>query len=144
MSRNPWLVQAIPFGSRFSPDLLKRQRLRPICYADIQYWRYAWLYRCWWVSSLDDRSNTSNAKHLSPSFKYWIWIFKYWELEFKLISSVIQYWKFWPIIRRWWLSQKGSNASRVLERMWQNRVGVDRGILIWTRSKGNIYIVEVC
>ena len=69
VSRNPWQVQAIPFGSRFSQDLLKEQRLRLICYADIQYWRYVVLYRCWWVSSLDDRSNTSNAKHLSPSFK---------------------------------------------------------------------------
>ena len=90
MSRNHWQVQAIPFGSRFSPDLLKKQTASPnLIDSDIQYWRYAWLYRCWWVSSLDDRSNTSNAKHLSPSFKYWIWISKYWTTT---AAGAAQYW----------------------------------------------------
>ena len=41
------------------------------------------------MSSLDDRSNTSNAKHLSPSFKYWIWISKYWTTT---AAGAAQYW----------------------------------------------------
>ena len=95
VSRNPWQVQAIPFGSRFSPDLLKKQTASPNLLLRYSILKICWivLYRCWWVSSLDDRSNTSNAKHLSTSFKYCIWIFTYWKLEFKLIKSVIQYWK---------------------------------------------------